>query len=263
MNETLQVPIGEQEHLKEFFKLLSQNGQQQEASEFSSLVTQLNQMEKQYTAVLSELKAVREQLESIQDNGIKATVTKSVSSATQKAEQAKGQLGDTRTGLSDMVKQTLAAVKPHGISALNKAADFMGIKAALNDMRDNLNASISDTQKSIDRINAVGSELHALNEHGKNLGRALIGKEAAELTQRNEDKGVLAAIAKPLKKSKAMLEGMEKGVTRALQSIDRLEKAAARGKEEKPSVREGLKAAKQQESKEKPPTPSKKHEVSL
>ena len=263
MNETLQVPIGEQEHLKEFFKLLSQNGQQQEASEFSSLVTQLNQMEKQYTAVLSELKAVREQLESIQDNGIKATVTKSVSSAQQKVEQAKDQLGHIRTSLSDMVKQTLAAVKQHGISALNKAADFMGIKAALNDMRDNLNASISDTQKSIDRINAVGSELHALNEHGKNLGRALIGKEAAELTQRNEDKGVLAAIAKPLKKSKAMLECMEKGVTRALQSIDRLEKAAARGKEEKPSVREGLKAAKQQESKEKPPTPSKKHEVSL
>ena len=263
MNETLQVPIGEQEHLKEFFKLLSQNGQQQEASEFSSLVTQLNQMEKQYTAVLSELKAVREQLESIQDNGIKATVTKSVSSAQQKVEQAKDQLGHIRTSLSDMVKHTLAAVKQHGISALNKAADFMGIKAALNDMRDNLNASISDTQKSIDRINAVGSELHALNEHGKNLGRALIGKEAAELTQRNEDKGVLAAIAKPLKKSKAMLEGMEKGVTRALQSIDRLEKAAARGKEEKPSVREGLKAAKQQESKEKPPTPSKKHEVSL
>ena len=263
MNETLQVPIGEQEHLKEFIKLLSQNGQQQEASEFSSLVTQLNQMEKQYTAVLSELKAVREQLESIQDNGIKATVTKSVSSAQQKVEQAKDQLGHIRTSLSDMVKQTLAAVKQHGISALNKAADFMGIKAALNDMRDNLNASISDTQKSIDRINAVGSELHALNEHGKNLGRALIGKEAAELTQRNEDKGVLAAIAKPLKKSKAVLEGMEKGVTRALQSIDRLEKAAARGKEEKPSVREGLKAAKQQESKEKPPTPSKKHEVSL
>lgn len=190
-------------------------------------------------------------------------MTKSVSSAQQKVEQAKDQLGHIRTSLSDMVKHTLAAVKQHGISALNKAADFMGIKAALNDMRDNLNVSISDTQKSIDRINAVGSELHALNEHGKNLGRALIGKEAAELTQRNEDKGVLAAIAKPLKKSKAMLEGMEKGVTRALQSIDRLEKAAARGKEEKPSVREGLKAAKQQESKEKPPTPSKKHEVSL
>jgi len=184
VNETLQVPIGEQEHLKEFFKLLSQNGQQQEASEFSSLVTQLNQMEKQYTAVLSELKAVREQLEGIQDKGIKATVTKSVSSAQQKVEQAKDQLGHIRTSLSDMVKHTLAAVKQHGISALNKAADFMGIKAALNDMRDNLNASISDTQKSIDRINAVGSELHALNEHGKNLGRALIGKEAADPVQK-------------------------------------------------------------------------------
>ena len=60
-----------------------------------------------------------------------------------------------------------------------------------------------------------------------------------------------------------MLEGMQKGVTSPLQSIYRLEKSPARWKEEKPSVREGLKAAKQQESKEKPPTPSKKHEVSL
>ena len=58
-----------------------------------------------------------------------------------------------------MVKQTLAAVKQHGILP-EQSSDFMGIKAALNDMRDNLNASISDTQKSIDRINAVGSELH-------------------------------------------------------------------------------------------------------
>ena len=263
MNETLQVPIGEQQHLKEFFAVLNQNGQKQEAAELSSLVVQLNQMEQQYAAVLSELKAVQGQLDRIQDKGIRASLKKGVAAIQSKVSQAKDQLSQLKADFSQSVKQALSDVKLQGISALQKAVDFMGIKTALNDMRDSLNTSISHTQKNIDRINAVGSELHALNEHTKNLGRVLTGKEAKELTARNEDKGGLAAVAKPLKKSKSMLEGIEKGVTHALQSVDRLERAAANSREKKPSVREELKTAKQQESPKKQPSPQKRQEVSL
>lgn len=263
MNETLQVPIGEQEHLKEFFKLLNENGQRQEAAEFSALVTQLSNMEQQYSAVLSELQAVRGQLDSIQDRGIKATLLKGISAIQREVTQAREQFTHIKADLSQSVKKALLSVKQQGISALNKAVDFMGIKTALADMRESLQSSISRTQKSIDRINAIGSELHALNEHSWNLGRALTGREAKELTARNEDKGVLAAIAKPLKKSKSMLESMEKGVTRAIQSVDRLEQTAAKGREQKPSIREGLKAAKEQERPKRTPSPQKKQEASL
>lgn len=263
MNETLQVPIGEQEHLKEFFKQLNENGQRQEAAEFSALVTQLSNMEQQYSAVLSELQAVRGQLDRIQDNGIKSTLLKGVTAIQEKVTQAREQLTHIKADLSQSVKKALSNVKQQGISALNKAVDFMGIKTALTDMRENLQSSISRTQKSIDRINAIGSELHALNEHSRNLGRALTGREAKELTARNEDKGVLAAVAKPLKKSKSMLENMEKGVTRAIQSVDRLEQTAAKGRGQKPSIREGLKAAKEQERPKRTPSPQKKQEASL
>ena len=263
MNETLQVPIGEQEHLKEFFKQLNENGQRQEAAEFSALVTQLSNMEQQYSAVLSELQAVRGQLDRIQDKGIKSALLKGVSAIQEKVTQAKEQLTHIKADLSQSVKKALSNVKQQGISALNKAVDFMGIKTALADMRESLQSSISRTQKSIDRINAIGSELHALNEHSRNLGRVLTGREAKELTARNEDKGVLATVAKPLKKSKSMLENMEKGVTRAIQSVDRLEQAAAKGREQKPSIREGLKAAKEQERPKRTPSPQKKQEASL
>lgn len=263
MNGTLQVPIGEQEHLKEFFRLLNQNGQKQEAAEFSSLVAQFNQLEQQYGAVLSELKAVQGQLDRIQDKGIRAALKKGAAVIENKVAQAKDQLDQIKADFSQSVKQTLSAAKQQGFSALQKAADFMGIKAALNDMRDSLQSSISGTQKSIDRINAIGSELHALNEHTRNLGRVLTGKEAAELTARNEDQGVLAAAVKPLKKSKSMLEGMEKGVTRALRSVDRLEQAAAKGREKKPSVREELKTAKRQETRNRQPSPQRQKEASL
>ena len=263
MNETLTVPIGEQEHLKEFFRALNENGQKQEASDFSSLAAQLNQMEKQYAAVLSELKTVQGQLDRIQDQGIRAVLKKSVTAIQNKVEQAKEQLIQIRADLSQSVKQALSDAKQQGISALQKTVDFIGLKAALNDMRGSLHASISNTQKSIDRINAVGSELHALNEHTKNLGRVLTGKETKELTARNEDKGVLATVAKPLKQSKSIMEGMERGVTRALQSVGRLEQAAAKGREEKPSVRAELKAAKSQEPRRKQPSPQKQKEASL
>lgn len=263
MNETLQVPIGEQEHLKEFFKLLNENGQRQEAAELTALVTQLSNMEQQYSAVLSELQAVRGQLDRIQDKGIKSALLKGISAIQGKVTQAKEQLNHIKADFSQSVKEALSTVKQQGISALHKAVDFMGIKTALADMRENLQSSISQTQKSIDRINAIGSELHALNEHSRNLGRALTGREAKELTARNEDKGVLAAVAKPLKKSKSMLENMEKGVTRAIQSVDRLEQAAAKGREQKPSIREGLKAAKGQERPKRTPQPQKKQEASL
>lgn len=263
MNETLQVPIGEQEHLKEFFKQLNENGQRQEAAEFSALVTQLSNMEQQYSAVLSELQAVRGQLDRIQDKGIKSTLLKGVSAIQEKVTQAREQLTHIKADLSQSVKKALSNVKQQGISALNKAVDFMGIKTALADMRESLQSSISRTQKSIDRINAIGSELHALNEHSRNLGRALTGREAKELTARNEGKGVLAAVAKPLKKSKSMLENIEKGVTRAIQSVDRLEQTAAKNREQKPSIREGLKAAKEQERPKRTPSPQKKQEASL
>lgn len=263
MNETLQVPIGEQEHLKEFFKQLNENGQRQEAAEFSALVTQLSNMEQQYSAVLSELQAVRGQLDRIQDKGIKSALLKGISAIQGKVTQAREQLTHIKADFSQSVKNALTNAKQQGISALHKAVDFIGLKTALADMRESLQSSISQTQKSIDRINAIGSELHALNEHSRNLGRALTGKETKELTARNEDKGVLAAVAKPLKKSKSMLESMEKGVTRAIQSVDRLEQTAAKGREQKPSIREGLKAAKGQERPKRTPSPQKKQEASL
>ena len=202
MNETLQVPIGEQEHLKEFFKLLNENGQRQEATEFSALVNQLNNMEQQYSAVLSELQAVRGQLDRIRDRGIKSVLLKGISAVQGKVTQAREQLTHIKADLSQSVKNALSNVKQQGISALNKAVDFMGLKTALADMRESLQSSISQTQKSIDRINAIGSELHALNEHSRNLGRALTGREAKELTARNEDKGVLAAGGKTCNKHK-------------------------------------------------------------
>ena len=154
-------------------------------------------METQYGKVLSELAAVREQLATLHDGGNRAAAMQETKQTQAHITQAKETLSTLKGNMTDKIRKTLATVKQHGISALNKAADFLGVKKALAEMKGNVQDAIASTQSSIDRINAVGSELHALNEHAKNLGRALTGKERKELTQRNEDKGVLAAVPSP------------------------------------------------------------------
>ena len=243
----------QQDALTELIDLLTQNGKKQEAAELAALSAQFAAMEAQYGKVLSELAAVREQLATLHDGGNRAAAMQETKQTQAHITQAKETLSTLKGNMTDKIRKTLAAVKQHGISALNKAADFLGVKKALAEMKGNVQDAIASTQSSIDRINAVGSELHALNEHAKNLGRALTGKERKELTQRNEDKGVLAAVAKPLKRHKATLEGMEKNIDRAMARVERLEQAAAKGREkEKPSIREEIKAA------AKPEQPKKK-----
>lgn len=261
MNETLYAPTGEQPHLKEFFKLLQENGQKQEAAELSALLSQFSTMEKQYETVLAELTAVRGQLENLHDDSYKTTAIRYTQNLQSWVSLAKNQLTELKTDLTQRIKNAVAAVKQHGISALNKTFDFVGVKTALCEMKENLHSCIEKNQKSIDRINSIGSELHALNEHTKNLGRVLTGKEAKELTARNEDKGILAAVAKPLKRQKAALETIEKSLTKAIGRVERLEQAAARGKE-KPSIREELKAAKKPETAKKQTAPLKTQEAS-
>ena len=253
----------QQEALTELLDLLTQNGKKQEAAELSALFAQFSAMETQYDKVLSELAAVQEQLATLHDGGNRAAAMQETKQTQAHITQAKETLSTLKGNMTDKIRKTLAAVKQHGISALNKAADFLGVKKALAEMKGNVQDAIASTQSSIDRINAVGSELHALNEHAKNLGRALTGKERKELTQRNEDKGVLAAVAKPLKRHKATLEGMEKNIDRAMARVERLEQAAAKGREkEKPSIREEIKAAAKPEQPKKK-APQKAQEASL
>ena len=253
----------QQEALTELLDLLTQNGKKQEAAELSALFAQFSAMETQYDKVLSELAAVQEQLATLHDGGNRAAAMQETKQTQAHITQAKETLSTLKGNMTDKIRKTLATVKQHGISALNKAADFLGVKKALAEMKGNVQDAIASTQSSIDRINAVGSELHALNEHAKNLGRALTGKERKELTQRNEDKGVLAAVAKPLKRHKATLEGMEKNIDRAMARVERLEQAAAKGREkEKPSIREEIKAAAKPEQPKKK-APQKAQEASL
>ena len=127
-------------------------------------------------------------------------------------------------------KNTLAAVKEQGISTLDNAARFFHIKPGLEALRNNINEGIQADTKAISRIEAVSTEYHEAGRHVKNIGRALMGKEAV---QEAKSIGKLAkTVQAPYRAERACFLAARKGLEKAVASLDRLERAA----EKQPSI---------------------------
>ena len=68
-------------------------------------------------------------------------------------------------------------------AALNHVCEFLGVKENLTQMRESLLQSAKEMQGSMDKIDQVAGELRAATTHVKNVGRAIVGKEAQEVAQ--------------------------------------------------------------------------------
>ena len=101
-------------------------------------------------------------------------------------------------------------------------------------LRDNLNKSIKLDERAIAKIEAVSAEYHEAGRHLKNMGRALIGKEAVAVA--TAPGRLAAAIAAPYRAERACLVAARRHVTAAIGTVARLEQTAER----KPPVMETI-----------------------
>lgn len=69
------------------------------------------------------------------------------------------------------------------MTALNHVCEFLGVKESLTQIRESLLQSAKEMQSSMDKIDQVAGELRATTTHAKNVGRAMVGKEAQEVAQ--------------------------------------------------------------------------------
>jgi len=237
------VPITENKDIQHIFTLMQDNGMQQDKQEMESIVIQISLMETQFEKVFSELQDVKSQLQAIQDKGIRATVTRIVDTAEVKISGVKNQFITVKDNVINSFTDARKAVKEKGISALNKALNFFGIRSALSRLQGKLRDSVSTLQQGVSRIEDIKGEIHEAGVHAQNAGRVLIGKDVKEVAAHNSDRGILSGVQKLLNKTGGMLSGMGKLTASAISKIDKLEQ---RG--EKSSVRQSLKSIKQSQA---------------
>lgn len=244
----------------EMLRLMQENGRQEQAEQFSTLISAVDSIIQQNEILYEELHEIRNQLADMPEPEQRHTVKDAVSNAAQMAERTATDLYSALLTIRDHIISyagtAVADFKRMGVSALDSAASAIGVQHLLNGMSEQVAKVTDSIANSIKMVEAMGEELRSAGGHLKNAGRAAAGKEARQIDGGQEGR-FQAALLAPLRAAHSTFEGIERTIIRAKFASERLESAAekSRGKREKTSVRRRLGEKKAQSS----PAPARKH----
>lgn len=235
-SKTATAPILENEHLQELLAILRENNVPS-TQDFLAVLNQVGAMEKQLDAAVKEFAAMRQELRTAQEQNhpVKTALQKTVIVMQGQVLDLREKLVELKQNVIDCCKNAITAFKENGISALDNTARFFKVRPILESMRDTLTKNIQNDDKAIAKIEAVSTEYHQAGRHLKNMGRAMLGREAA---QEVKQPGKLAAvISAPFRAERSHFSSMKSHVEKSLNTLARLEERVA---EKNPSIREAL-----------------------
>jgi predicted nuclease with TOPRIM domain len=263
MTAKTNATVMENKDVRKLLKLMRDNNAPT-MTDFTAMLGQVAAMEKQLDAAVGELTAMRRDLAEAQrlNHPIKNAMQSAVTAMQGFVSDLRDKLAELKEGIVNGCQKAIEAFKDKGIAALNGIARFFRIKPILEATRKNLNESIRRDDKAISNIEAISKEYHEAGKHLKNVGRAIIGKEAL---QEAKPIGALAkGLTAPFKMQRKSLSSMKKHVEAMISSVSRLEERAA---ERKPSIKKTLaecsKKVEQDKREMQPAVRARKAEVEL
>ncbi len=87
---------------------------------------------------------------------------------------------EVRTEIKTRAGEIVTATKQKGKAALNKVAEFLGIKKKLEGIRQNVQESIADVDKSTGKIDAFGTGMRETGQKITNTFRTFADKPEKE-----------------------------------------------------------------------------------
>ena len=205
------------------------------AKDLLATVNQVSQMEKHLANMVQELGAMRKELAEAQklNHPIQTVLRKAVTVLQGQALGIRDNLSALKRDISIGCKAALDAVGEKGLSALRNIADFIKIRPALESLQKEIDTAIRQDERAIANVEKASAEYHETGRHIKNMGRAIIGKEAI---QQAKPMGALGkTITAPIRADRACCMAMRGCVGKAIDAVNRLEKA-----ERKPPIKETL-----------------------
>ena len=132
----------------------------------------------------------------------------------------KEKLFEVRTEIKTRAGEIVTATKQKGKAALNKVAEFLGIKKKLEGIRQNVQESIADVDKSIGKIDAFGRGMREAGQKIANTFRTFADKPEKEYGEKKFSKTEL--IKKPFQAKRKLLSGILNCVDAAIQKTEQL-----------------------------------------
>lgn len=246
MEIPLQVPLGEQAHLKELFAMLEKDHMEEQIQSVQEFLQYFGDMNKYFEDLQSELVYLREQLDQLNDKTLKAKLDKFADTVKGRVDTARIWLSATKNEMSNGIKTVVEETKYLGGQGVYKAIDRTKITKALNAINEHLGKSISSLEESQSKIEEAHMEFHEAKAHKNRAKSVLYGKTEAK--SKSADKGILVSINEILEYCKKILGSMKGRTASVLKSLDGLSQKAISAREERAAAIPAVEEKKEAES---------------
>ena len=221
MTETMQLT--KEQNLMELLELLRKNNMKEAANSIFEMAAYVDVMEKKMDSVLEELVTVKDQLHKMEEReaekGLKQSLKRAVNKLEQDCKAMKEKLFEVKTEIKAKAGEIVTAAKQKGKAALNKVAEFLGIKKKLEGIRQNVQESIADVDKSIGKIDAFGTGMREAGQKIANTFRTFADKPEKEYGEKKFSKTEL--IKKPFQAKRKLLSGILNCADAAIEKTER------------------------------------------
>ena len=210
MEMTANVELTKEKNLMELLDLLRKNNMKEAANSIFEMAAYVDVMEKKMDSVLEELVTVKDQLHKMEEReaekGLKQSLKRAVGKLEQDCKAMKEKLFEVKAEIKAKAGEIVTAAKQKGKAALNRVVEFLGIKKKLEGIRQNVQESIADVDKSIGKIDAFGTGMREAGQKIANTFRTFADKPEKEYGEKKFSKTEL--IKKPFQAKGKLLSGI-------------------------------------------------------
>lgn len=224
MEMTANVELTKEKNLMELLDLLRKNNMKEAANSIFEMAAYVDVMEKKMDSVLDELTTVKNQLHKMEEReaekGLKQSLKRAVNKLEQDCKAMKEKLSEVKAEIKAKAGEIVTAAKQKGKAALNRVAEFLGIKKKLEGIRQNVQESIADVDKSIGKIDAFGMGMREAGQKIANTFRTFADKPEKEYGEKKFSKTEL--IKKPFQAKRKLLSGILNCADAAIEKTEQL-----------------------------------------
>lgn len=224
MEMTANMELTKEKNLMELLDLLRKNNMKEAANSIFEMAAYVDVMEKKMDSVLEELVTVKDQLHKMEEReaekGLKQSLKRAVNKLEQDCKAMKEKLFEVKAEIKAKAGEIVTAAKHKGKAALNKMAEFLGIKKKLEGIRQNVQESIADVDKSIGKIDAFGTGMREAGQKIANTFRTFADKPEKEYGEKKFSKTEL--IKKPFQAKRKLLSGILNCADAAIEKTEQL-----------------------------------------
>lgn len=224
MEMTENVQLIKEQNLMELMELLRKNNMPEAANNIFEMAAYVDVMEKKMDSVLEELVTVKEQLRKMEEHeaekGLQQSLKRAVNKLEQDCKAMKEKLFEVKTEIKTKAGEIVTVAKQKGKAALNKVAEFLGVKKKLENIRQNVQEFIADVDKSIGKIDAFGTGMREAGQKIANTFRTFADKPEKEYGEKKFSKTEL--IKKPFQAKKKLLSGIINFADAAIEKTEQL-----------------------------------------